>query len=278
MRRRLRACLAGFCFAVFGVGSFVFGLSLVPLLVLLPEIRRRRIACALNRFAWRVFVALMSALRLLRTKISREDAEILRRSRGAIVVANHPTLIDVLFLVCATARPICFVKGALLDNVFVRRVVDIVHLPGSLPAATLFEKAETLLACGFNIVIFPEGTRTVPGKKSKFHRGAANLSLRTGAPILPVKISAEPQVLGKHQKWWQVGDRCVSFTLRVLPPILPKDFAGTAASAVRAGATEKTGVRAAGTGRVATFFHNPAKRMTARIEEILCVSGAEAES
>lgn len=254
LRRRIRSVLAGACFALFGAGSFVFGLSLVLLLVLLPEIARRRVAGTLNRALWRVFVALMSALRLIEVRISREDAAILRRSRGAIVAANHPSLLDVVCLLVQTPRPVCFVKGSLLRNVFMRGVVNIAHLPGSLPTSVLFRKSAQLLAAGFNILIFPEGTRTVPDRRSDFHRGAAHLALRTGTPILPVKISVTPQILGKHQAWWAVSDRCVVYTLRVLPPLLPQDFAENA------GTTEN-----AGTPR----WHVPAKNLSARLEQLL---------
>lgn len=46
------------------------------------------------------------------------------------------------------------------------------------------------LAQGFSIVIFPEGTRTLPGKRSKYHSGGAWLALQTGRPVLPVAHNA----------------------------------------------------------------------------------------
>lgn len=46
------------------------------------------------------------------------------------------------------------------------------------------------LAQGFSIVIFPEGTRIVPGKPSKYHPGGAWLALQTGTPVLPVAHNA----------------------------------------------------------------------------------------
>jgi 1-acyl-sn-glycerol-3-phosphate acyltransferase len=46
------------------------------------------------------------------------------------------------------------------------------------------------LAKGFSIVIFPEGTRIMPGKRSKFHPGGAWLALQTSTPVLPVAHNA----------------------------------------------------------------------------------------
>lgn len=46
------------------------------------------------------------------------------------------------------------------------------------------------LAQGFSIVIFPEGTRIMPGKRSKYHPGGAWLALQTGTLVLPVAHNA----------------------------------------------------------------------------------------
>jgi len=46
------------------------------------------------------------------------------------------------------------------------------------------------LAQGFWIVIFPEGTRTAPGRKRKYQLGGAWLAARTGAPVVPVAHNA----------------------------------------------------------------------------------------
>jgi 1-acyl-sn-glycerol-3-phosphate acyltransferase len=46
------------------------------------------------------------------------------------------------------------------------------------------------LAQGFWIAIFPEGTRTPPGKKGKYHAGGAWLAVQCGAPVVPVAHNA----------------------------------------------------------------------------------------
>lgn len=46
------------------------------------------------------------------------------------------------------------------------------------------------LSQGFWVVIFPEGTRTEPGKKSKYHIGGAWLATHTGTTVLPVAHNA----------------------------------------------------------------------------------------
>lgn len=221
--RFLRSCVTGFCFALFGLGSISLGTGLFPLLFLLPQKNRHRVMLTLNRWAWRIFVEFVSVLHMISVRL--ENEAVLRETRGSIVVANHPTLIDVVLLLAYTPHTVCVVKGALLKNVFMRGVVRMVHLCNDLPSNIFVEKAEDVLSRGYNILIFPEGTRTVPGKKSTLHRGAAQLALFAGTDIVPVKISVSPPILGKHQPWWDLSDRRVKFVLTVLEPISPQPFA-----------------------------------------------------
>ena len=54
----------------------------------------------------------------------------------------------------------------------------------------MLEQGKDRLKQGFWIVIFPEGTRIAPGKKSKYHVGGAWLATHTGAPVVPVAHNA----------------------------------------------------------------------------------------
>lgn len=54
----------------------------------------------------------------------------------------------------------------------------------------LVEQGQQRLAAGFNIVIFPEGTRIAPGRRGKYRAGGAHLALQTGALVLPVAHNA----------------------------------------------------------------------------------------
>ncbi len=52
------------------------------------------------------------------------------------------------------------------------------------------EQGRERLAAGFNIVIFPEGTRVAPGARGTYHPGGAWLTVKTGALALPVAHNA----------------------------------------------------------------------------------------
>jgi 1-acyl-sn-glycerol-3-phosphate acyltransferase len=52
------------------------------------------------------------------------------------------------------------------------------------------DKGAARLAQGFSIALFPEGTRTAPGERRKYHVGGAWLAVQTGAPVVPVAHNA----------------------------------------------------------------------------------------
>lgn len=52
------------------------------------------------------------------------------------------------------------------------------------------EQGEDRLARGFSIVVFPEGTRSVPGVAGTYKAGGARLALHTGAAVVPVAHNA----------------------------------------------------------------------------------------
>jgi len=54
----------------------------------------------------------------------------------------------------------------------------------------MIEQGRERLARGFFIVVFPEGTRSAPGKRGVYRSGGAWLALETGAAILPVAHNA----------------------------------------------------------------------------------------
>lgn len=112
----------------------------------------------------------------------------------AILAANHNSVIDSFFLPVAVARPVSFVgKAEYLDDWKTRRffpalgMISIDRSGGDASTRALDTAAE-ILDGGCLFGIYPEGTRSRTGLLHKGHTGAARLSVRTGAPIIPVGI------------------------------------------------------------------------------------------
>src|SRR3546814_19523797 len=68
---------------------------------------------------------------------------------------------------------------------------------------------------GRRLVVFPEGTRTVPGLPMKLKRGAASIIVRSEQPFLPVTITCNPTTLTKAEKWHQIPPTQVHFRIQI---------------------------------------------------------------
>ena len=144
----------------------------------------------------------------------------MKNLRGNIIVANHPSLIDVVILISLIPKCVCVVKKSLFHNVFVKRVIRHIYLSNDMSAEEFIARGSEFLGAGYNIVVFPEGTRTVAERNVRLHRGFAYLHIKTGCPILPIHIDNTPPILGKKQKWYDIGTKTSVYTLKMKEKIV----------------------------------------------------------
>ncbi len=201
-------------FLAFGVGAVVVGAVLLPLVRLAPAPReaRRRRARAVLRLSLRFFIGVMNQLRGLTYEF--QGVERLGRP-GQLIVANHPSLIDVVFLLAFTRGANCVVKQGLWRNPLTRSAVTLAEFITNDPTATMIETSAAALRRGETLIMFPEGTRTTPGRAPVFHRGAANVALRAARSVTPVYIRCEPTTLTKAERWYRIPLRRPHFSLVV---------------------------------------------------------------
>ena len=63
------------------------------------------------------------------------------------------------------------------------------------------DQAAELIDDGWNLVIFPEGTRSPDGWGQDFRGGAAYLAVRCRCPVVPIYVEGTREVLGKGSRW-----------------------------------------------------------------------------
>lgn len=207
--RRVKAFLRGgvslFLFALFGLG----GLLVSPLMIAL---RSPRLCQPVVRTLW---IPLVGLFRL--TGIIGIKRRVLPEGlHGCIIAANHPSLIDVVLVTVLFPKTLYVAKAALLKNPFMAAIVRYTSLPvdEQLPEAVV-----PYLRDGWNVLVFPEGTRSsADGSLQPFHRGVAQLALRTGAPLVCLGIALSRRILGKHQAPWDVGTERVDYSFRADSP------------------------------------------------------------
>jgi 1-acyl-sn-glycerol-3-phosphate acyltransferase len=220
-----RALATGIAFLIFGIGGLVGSLTLFPLIAVLPIDSQKRLRFGqrvVNR-SFRFYIWIWSKLGIFTWEVDRLDE---LRKPGQLIIANHPTLIDVVFLLSFIPEANCVVKRALFRNPFTWGVVSAGRYISNSGGPELVDACAGVLASGNSLVIFPEGTRTTPGERSRIQRGTANIALRSGMPIRPVRINCSPIALNKQMPWYRPSASRMHFTFEVLDPIETADIAG----------------------------------------------------
>ena len=238
LRRGWRAFRTGLAFVVFGLGALVIEVLILPVLWLVswrPSDMQRRVQLLIHH-AYRFFAWFMITIGLIRvTWIGRERLH----ERPILVVANHPTLIDVVLLVAAMPQADCIVKTAAERHPLTRWLVRGAGYIGNDRPEPLIEAGTESLRQGRSLLLFPEGTRSPEGRLWPFRRGAARIALRSGMDLMPVVITCSPPTLMKGQPWYDVPVCAAHLTLTVKEPIRIGDL-DAAHKAEAAGARELT--------------------------------------
>lgn len=226
-----RLFATGLCFALFGLGGVVLLVLIFPLLRILiwNKERQTRYAKSVVNLAFRFFVGLMRAVGIYQYEIIGQHR--LNR-RGLLILANHPTLIDTVFLMAFVQHADCIVKADLQSNLFTRGAVNAAgYVCNSVGNSERNEFQHGFMSdCikslqhGNNLIVFPEGTRTPAHGQINLKRGAANIALRAKCNVTPVLITCQPMILGKHQKWWHIPRATVKVRIEVQEDIKIDQF------------------------------------------------------
>ena len=201
---------AFFIFAV--VGSLVSVACAVPA-ILFRGVRARFFGQKLIHALFVFFVGYLRAFGLL--ELDAGGLSELREVNGLIVVANHPGLLDAVLLVSQVPQAVCLMKGSLARNIVLSgtaRLAGYIHNKSGLG---LVKKCEERLKEGANLLVFPEGTRTVGGKLLPFKMGFALAAVLTRSPVQTILITSEGNCLGKGWPLFKKPAFPVRYSLRL---------------------------------------------------------------
>lgn len=158
---------------------------------------------------------LLQPLFLIYFRLSRQGRKNTRIKGGTIVAANHRSFLDpfVIGACLPWRKPMNYVAKV---ELFEKRWQGfILSRCGAFPIRRgeadelAIETAELVLARGGTVCIFPEGTRIRKGSLGSAKRGVGRLSLRTGAPVVPVAVSGTENV----RRGWRIRPRKVRIRL-----------------------------------------------------------------
>ncbi|MXN73224.1 1-acyl-sn-glycerol-3-phosphate acyltransferase [Burkholderia sp. 4701] len=221
-----RLVATGMSLAFFAACGSAFSLALIVAGALWPHkrSRQRAVTFVIHHF-FRMLVAVLQRIGVMTLEVS--GASRLRDGGPSIVVANHPTWLDVMVLLSLTPKACCVVKRGHWGNPCFWGIVRAAEYVSNADAIELVEAGARQLAAGYTMIIFPEGTRS-PGanRLHAFSRGFAHMALQSDRPIQPVLIDCDPPVFTKTLRWYHVPPRAFRMRIDVLEPIDPARLRG----------------------------------------------------
>ena len=133
-------------------------------------------------------------------------AEHVPASGGAILAANHQSVVDSVFLPLMLDRPVTFSAkaeyftasgpAARLWAAYLKATNQLqMDRDGPRAAQDTLEAALVLLRAGNLFGIYPEGTRSPDGRLYRGRPGVGYLALKSGLPVIPVAILGTRRVL-----------------------------------------------------------------------------------
>jgi 1-acyl-sn-glycerol-3-phosphate acyltransferase len=221
--RYWRVVATAICFAVFGIACGAMGMVALPVLLVTTKdaTQRAHRAQTLTHYTFRAFVRLMCAVGVMTVEV--RGRQLLRRS-GVLVLANHPSLIDVVLLLALLRRATCVVKSRLWENPLTRGPVLAMGYISNRQDSRLIDEGVAVMQRGENLLMFPEGTRTRLNSPIRLQRGAVNIALRADCAVTPVVIRVSTPTLTKGAKWYRVPPARPHFVIDVKDDIDVKDY------------------------------------------------------
>jgi 1-acyl-sn-glycerol-3-phosphate acyltransferase len=114
---------------------------------------------------------------------------------ACVFIANHQGYFDIPALIAAVDRPVGYIaKKEILSHKYISYWMKKIHcvfidrenVKESLKA---INQGVEYVKSGFNMAIFPEGTRSKGGPVGEFKKGSMKLATKSGVPLVPVAIN-----------------------------------------------------------------------------------------
>ena len=179
-----------------GLMSLVWNLVAPVFSLLLPRKAAGRVGRAGVSWVYRNCWATAARFGLMEVDSSALDA--LRGEPGGLIVAaNHPSMVDALLVVARLPRGVCVMKADLLRNVFLGGGARLAQYIRNDVGRGMVRDAVATLREGNQLVLFPEGTRTVAAAVNAFKPGITLIAHLAQVPIQTVLIESHSPYLTK---------------------------------------------------------------------------------
>jgi len=187
-----RIAASGLCYIMFGIGAFIpviymLCIAKLPINANTKQLKARKIIKRLCLF----YINFMQFVGLMSYSVDAFKQDISKPFTGHLVISNHSTLIDALFVLAYVDNLCCVVKHQLTINPFTRFIVTLAGYISNASDDFISEATH-------------EGTRNTFDTELDFKRGAANIAVISQCPVLPLIILPRPRALQRGEMWYKI--------------------------------------------------------------------------
>jgi len=202
---------------------FALGIIASPAFWILHTIAGRRVPARVGqklvRGLFRIYVSGVNALGMLRVGV--RGFETLREMRGTVIVSNHPALLDAFLLVAHLPPTACVMRADLLRNPAMCGSALLAGYVTNDSGPAFVRQGIERIRSGGNLLVFPEGTRTLNRPLNRFKHGFAMVATHAQAAVQTVVIEYHGTHLSKGVSLFKPAAIPMHFTLRTGDRFIP---------------------------------------------------------
>ena len=210
----IRSIITTFCFILFGIGAIFLNF------LIFPFIKQDKIFCSkIIHKCWKYFTKFLILIGLIGVDIKH-----LEKIENKVIVATHPSFIDIVILIGLIPKTTCFVKKELTKNFVMKNIVNSIFISNELEIEDMKKETKKMLDMGFNLIVFPTGSRHRKNEHPKIKKGAATIALNANKDIIPIEITSSEDFLFIHQPFYEEEKKRVIFEIEQLETIKIENF------------------------------------------------------
>lgn len=211
--------IRSFYFYTLTVATFFWGTALTIVISWFSRDKTRTFQTAARNWA-----RLLAWASFIPVKI--EGLENIPKDEAVVIISNHQGAADILMLLAYLP---CYFRFVIKQELFAipffgwylkKAGFLAIERGESGDARKMLKQAVGLLKAGQNILIFPEGTRSITGKLQEFKRGSLLLASLAKVRVVPIGISGSFHILPAKSYIYNV----VPVVMRIGPPVGPEKF------------------------------------------------------
>jgi 1-acyl-sn-glycerol-3-phosphate acyltransferase len=189
--------------------------------LVLPRRRRRAFVRAAISRMFRTHFQAMELIGVLRLDLAALDG--LRDGPPLVIAPNHPSSIDAALVLSRLPNVACIMKAEVLNNPLFGSGARAAGYITTDPVRSMLRSAVADLHAGGQLLLFPEGTRTVQLPLNELQRTVGLIAKRAGVAVQTVVIESSSAFLAKGWPLLRIPVFPMTYTVRLGRRFEPPD-------------------------------------------------------